>query len=239
MNLVISQSMLFPWLGFIQLVAGADMYVRYDDVKYSKGSFTNRVQIRTSSGKTWITVPVVGSTSRTIDEIDLIDIERIATRIRSQVLENYRLAPHLEDALAILNETFATEPVTLGELSFRSTLAILGYLGLSSRIEFVDVASLNLGGRSSDRVLDVCMKLGASRYSSAMGGLTYLDHDKFATNGVEVLYPKYDLTPWPQCQGGFDPYVSALDVIANCGSGSRSMLDIDFIPWKHLVDGSD
>lgn len=215
------------------------MYVRYDDVKYSKGSFTNRVQIRTSSGKTWITVPIVGSTSRAIGEINLIDVEKTATRIRSQVLENYRSARYLDDALSIIDETFATEPSTLSDLAFQSTLSILDYLGLSNQIKIVNSAALNLEGRSSDRVLDICKTVGASTYSSAMGGLKYLDHPKFESNGVEIRYPKYNLDPWPQCQGGFDPYVSTLDVIANCGSRSRGMVDIDFIPWRDFVVGSN
>ena len=36
----------------------ADIIVHYDDVQFSKGSFTNRVQIKTKDGFKWMTVPL-------------------------------------------------------------------------------------------------------------------------------------------------------------------------------------
>ena len=50
MNIVISQPMYFPWMGFFQQIAIADVFIFYSDVQFSKGSFTNRVQIKTSNG---------------------------------------------------------------------------------------------------------------------------------------------------------------------------------------------
>ena len=36
----------------------ADAFVHYSDVQFSKGSFVNRVQIKTSAGIRWLTVPL-------------------------------------------------------------------------------------------------------------------------------------------------------------------------------------
>ena len=47
-TVVISQPMLFPWVGMFEQVALADVFVHYDDVQFSKGSFTNRVQLKTA-----------------------------------------------------------------------------------------------------------------------------------------------------------------------------------------------
>src|SRR5436190_13002705 len=57
---VISQPMLFPWVGMVEQASLADVFVHYDDVQYSKGSFTNRVQVKTAAGSTWMTVPLLG-----------------------------------------------------------------------------------------------------------------------------------------------------------------------------------
>ena len=56
-RVVISQPMLFPWVGLFEQIRAADVYVHYDDVQFSKGSFTNRVQIKTARGPRWLTVP--------------------------------------------------------------------------------------------------------------------------------------------------------------------------------------
>ena len=57
MRVVISQSMYFPWVGLLEQVRLADVFVHYDDVQFSKGSFVNRVQIKTAQGIEWMTVP--------------------------------------------------------------------------------------------------------------------------------------------------------------------------------------
>ena len=58
MQIVISQSMLFPWIGLMEQIRLADVFVHYNDVQFSKGSFVNRVQIKTSQGTKWMTVPL-------------------------------------------------------------------------------------------------------------------------------------------------------------------------------------
>ena len=43
MKVVITQPMLFPWVGLLEQIMLADVLVNYADVQFSKGSFTNRV----------------------------------------------------------------------------------------------------------------------------------------------------------------------------------------------------
>ena len=57
-TVVVSQPMLFPWVGLFEQIRLADVFVYYDDVAFSKGSFFNRVQIKTSRGSKWLTVPL-------------------------------------------------------------------------------------------------------------------------------------------------------------------------------------
>ncbi|MFX8397163.1 WbqC family protein, partial [Acinetobacter baumannii] len=63
----ISQPMLFPWPGFFEQLMLADSYVDLVDVQFSKGSFTNRVQLKFPQERRWLTVPLAGQGSfRTI-----------------------------------------------------------------------------------------------------------------------------------------------------------------------------
>ena len=60
MKAVISQPMYFPWVGMFEQVRLCDIFVYYNDVQFSKGSFTNRVQIKApnNEGFKWLTVPL-------------------------------------------------------------------------------------------------------------------------------------------------------------------------------------
>ena len=57
-NIVISQPMYFPWVGILEQVQLSNIYVNYEDVQFSKGSFSNRVQVKTQSGIKWLTIPL-------------------------------------------------------------------------------------------------------------------------------------------------------------------------------------
>ena len=47
-KIVISQPMLFPWIGIFEQIKLSDVYVHYDDAQLPQGrSFINRVQIKT------------------------------------------------------------------------------------------------------------------------------------------------------------------------------------------------
>ena len=48
---VISQPMYFPWVGFLSQISMASTIIWLDDVQFSKGSFTNRVQIKNSNNR--------------------------------------------------------------------------------------------------------------------------------------------------------------------------------------------
>src|SRR5438045_3003696 len=62
MKIVISQPMLFPWVGMFEQISLADICVYYVDVQFSKGSLVNRVKIKTAHGTKWLTVPLAGLT---------------------------------------------------------------------------------------------------------------------------------------------------------------------------------
>jgi len=57
-TVVISQPMYFPWVGMLEQMALADVFVHLDDAQFSKGGFFNRVQIKTAEGTPWLTVPL-------------------------------------------------------------------------------------------------------------------------------------------------------------------------------------
>jgi len=58
MKIVITQSMLFPWVGMLEQIKLANIVVHYDDVQYSKGSYVNRVQLKMPEGIKWMTIPL-------------------------------------------------------------------------------------------------------------------------------------------------------------------------------------
>ena len=83
-------------------------------------------------------------------------------------------------------------------------------------------------------MLAICRALGATRYVSGHGGLDYLDHEAFEAAGIAVEYMDYDLSPYPQLHGAFEPYVTALDTLANLGPAAGQHVNARTVPWREM-----
>jgi hypothetical protein len=239
MRVVISQSMLFPWVGLLEQVQTADVFVHYDDVQFSKGSFVNRVQVKTPVGTRWMTVPTHDlSLGQRICDVATAPAVEWAGKHLSLLRSSFSGAPFAADAIALAETVYAEGHSTLGSLARASLLSLIDYFGLEEGRQFVDVQSLAIGGSSSQRVLDVVKRLGGDVYVTGHGAARYLDHGLFAREGVAVQYMRYGLSPYPQLHGEFTPYVSALDLVANCGRGGARFICSHTISSEEFLHGS-
>lgn len=237
MRVVISQSMLFPWVGLLEQVRLAEVFVHYDDVQYSKGSFVNRVQLKTAEGMVWMTVPLLDlHLGQRIADVRLIPADRWVPRHLELLERSFDGAPHADDALALARDVYGQGHERLGGLAKASLMALVRYFGLDRGRRFVDVESLGIGGRSDRRVLDVVKRLDGTTYVTGHGAARYLDHRRFDAAGVQVAYMSYRCKPYAQAHGAFTPYVSGLDLVASCGRAGAKQLVSETLPWKDFVD---
>ncbi|QQE75515.1 WbqC family protein [Brevibacillus composti] len=58
MIVAIHQPNLFPWLGFFDKMARADLFILLDHVQFTRRGYQNRVQLKGPQGLQWLTVPV-------------------------------------------------------------------------------------------------------------------------------------------------------------------------------------
>ena len=230
---VVSQSMFFPWIGMLEQIRLADIFVHYDDVKFSKGSFSNRVQLKNHTGISWMTVPLDGlKSSQKINEVSVKPHDAWAVSHLNKIKENLQESPFLADAMFLYQSVVKRSFDNLGELAKASMLQLAEYFEISTGTEFIDIGHLNIKGSGSERVLSVVNALGGSTYITGKGALNYLDHELFEQSGVEVKYMNYQQKPYPQLHGEFTPYVTALDLVANCGKEGARFIQSESLHWK-------
>lgn len=237
MNVVISQPMLFPWVGMLEQVRLADCYVDYADVQFSKGSFVNRVQVKTATGPRWMTVPIHGlNLGQRIDEVAIDDSLPWREKHLQLLRAAYEGAPYRGEMLALVEDVYAREYAGIAGLSLASLMALCRYFGLDRDRTFVSSAQLDIDGTSSRRVLDIVLRLGGDRYITGHGARNYLAHGMFDDAGVRVEYMDYLKVPYAQLHGEFTPYVSALDLIANKGPDGVECIMSGALYWKDFLD---
>ena len=234
-NIVISQSMYFPWVGMLEQMRLADVFVHYDDVQYSRGSFSNRVQVKGANGISWLTVPLrYFHLGQLIDEVMIDDRSDWRGRHRDILRQNYLKAPFRDEMLALVDRVFSQECRTVADISRHSMVELARYFRLN-RPRYVSSRDLPIEGTSSERVCDIVRHLDGTAYLTGHGARNYLNHALFEENGISVAYMDYRKTPYPQLHGEFTPYVTALDLVANCGPAGTELINSATIDWKEVM----
>ena len=130
-TVVISQPMLFPWVGMFEQISLSDVYVHYDDVQFSKGSFSNRVQVKTADGSKWLTVPLKDlHLGQTIDQVKPQESEKWQPRHLALLEQAYRSAPYRDTMLALVHETYVHANGSLAELTMQGLDTVCRFFGL-------------------------------------------------------------------------------------------------------------
>jgi hypothetical protein len=228
--------MLFPWVGLLEQIRLADVLVFYDDVQFSKGSFTNRVQVKTPTGIQWMTVPLQDlKLGAVIDEVKTVPALQWREKHFALLDRSFNGAPHANDALLMARETYSVDYSSIGYLARASMLALGNYFGLLEEKKFIDARDIGISGSGSQRVLDIVRAIGGTTYLTGHGARNYLDHAAFEESGVEVQYMCYEYHPYPQRWGEFTPFVTALDLVASVGRAGARNISSTSIPWRQFL----
>ena len=236
MKVVISQPMYFPWVGLLDQFKAADTFVFYDDVQFVKGSLFNRVQVKTRVGIRWLTVPLRNrQLGQNICEVQLDDQQDWRSRHCSLLKQSYADAPFKDEMIELVETVFSNNFSNLAELASSSTIALTEYFGFSVNKNVLRSSEMSVNGTSSQRVFDICKQIGANVYLTGHGAANYLDHQLFEQAGIEVCYMNYEKKPYEQLHGEFTPYVSALDLVANCGRAGAEVIGSGFVNWRDFL----
>lgn len=232
-TVVITQPMLFPWPGFFEQLALADTYIYLDDAQFSKGSFTNRIQLLRGSERCWMTIPLAGKGSfQRITELVAAGEPWRASH-RALLRQSLIGAPYLDDALSIFDAVYARSQLL--DLLIASIEEPARYLRIGTSRKISRTSGLGIGGTSWPRVLELVLASDGRRYLTGHGAAGYLDHAAFEARGIIVEYMNYSRTRWPQPGGTFTPYVSVLDLIARTGPAARDHLNPATMPWREFL----
>lgn len=208
-----------PWPGYFSKLSKCDLFVFLDSVQFPRGaSFVARNRIKAPSGKPlWLTVPVKkkGTGLQPISEVLVDNQSNWRRRHLGSFVHSYSRAPYFKDYRDFLTEIYESQWVRLVDLN----TTIIRHLARDFRIgaEFKLSSELEVEGKGSEILVQVCERLGAKVYLSSSAGRKHLDVAKFNDRGISVQYYSYYPSVYPQLWGDFVPNLSVLDLLFNCG----------------------
>lgn len=222
MIVAVHQPQYLPWLGYFEKIARADRFVVLDIVQYKKNEFQNRNKIKTGQGWQWLTVPAQYKFPMTIAEVPIGNNVNWRNKHMQALISNYSKAPFFDTYRASFEALFQQEWDKLTDINQATLKLIAKELDIETPID--TPTHWDLSEDPTGRLVDICKHLGATTYLAGAGGHDYMDLTQFEKAGIHVTFQTFTHPVYPQLFGDFEPYMSAIDLLFNCGSKSKAIL---------------
>jgi hypothetical protein len=221
----IVQSSYIPWKGYFDLIRAADEFILLDDVQFTKRDWRSRNRIKTKDGLCWLTIPVQtkGRYQQRIMDTTISD-PAWAERHWQTIQGAYARTPYFDAYATDVRRTYE-RPASdrLSDIN-RSLIEVLcQLLGITTPIRWSSEYHPSDG--RNERLIDLCVKTGATDYLSGPSARGYVDEAAFAAAGVTVHFVDYaGYREYPQPYPPFEHAVSALDLLFCTGPHASDFL---------------
>lgn len=220
----------FPWLGYLDKIVRADVFVLLDDVQFSKtgGTWSNRVQLLAGGQAKWQTLPVVRSYSgvRLIREMEIDNRQPWRRKFLQTLRSNYARAPFFNAVFPLIADLVANETSSLLDFNLHVLTTLCEVMDIPTN-KLVLGSSLQLSGRATDRLIAAVRAVGGTTYLCGGGAGGYQDDDSFTRAGMHLTYQNFVHPTYRQVHG--DPFVaglSCIDALMHRGfEGTRQLLE--------------
>jgi len=213
MKLGIMQPYFFPYIGYFQLIQAVDVFVVYDNIKYTKKGWINRNRMLHKNKDVMFSLPL----KKNSDYLDVCERELAADFNREKLLnqfkEAYRRAPHFAQTFPLIEQIVRYEEANLFRFLQHSIVKVCEHLGIATAIRVSSSISINHALKNQDKVIALCHALSASTYVNAIGGMVLYSKETFREKGIEVKFIKSKPFEYPQFGNDFMPWLSIIDVM--------------------------
>lgn len=225
MKVVITQPNFLPWIGYFHQIIESDVFVILDNVQYSRREWQNRNRVITRSGRIeFLTVPVKKSPRNTRINQIYVSEAFSPNSLLKQVELAYKGLLSQTSIHAYVGEILSSiiyepEKVKLIDISLKLIKALASLAKIKA--DFVLASSFSPPALSSytatDRLLDICRKLNATKYLSSMGAREYMEAElyKFEEAGISVLWQVFEHKSYTQSRYPFVSHLSIIDYLVH------------------------
>ncbi|MCX5830466.1 MAG: WbqC family protein [Deltaproteobacteria bacterium] len=213
MKIGIMQPYFFPYIGYFQLIKAVDVFVVYDNIKYTKKGWINRNRMLQNGKDVMFSLPLKsGSDFLDVRERELAT-EFNRDKLLNQFKDAYHRAPYFEQTFPLVEQIVRNEELNLFRFLHYSLAKTCEHLGITTEIRASSDIGIDHDLKSQDKVLALCAAVGANTYLNPIGGVELYDKGRFMGEGIDLHFLKTDEFSYSQFGNGFIPWLSILDVM--------------------------
>jgi len=228
MRVAIMQPYFLPYIGYFQLIAAVDMFVVYDNIKYTKKGWINRNRMLRNGRDVVFSLPLKSDS----DLLDIRERELAAgfnrDKLLNQFKEAYRRAPFFAQVFPLIECIVRYEEKNLFRYLQNSIVCICQYLGVHTEIRISSDFAVDHTLKSQDRVLALCEAASADTYINAAGGMELYSKDVFRGRGIDLKFIRTKSFSYDQFEGAFVPWLSIVDgMMFNSADVLRKLVNLE------------
>ena len=171
-----------------------------------------------------MTVPVwkKGLGFQKINEVRICHEGRWAGKHFESLKHAYANAPYFSEHISFVEALFSSKFEKLIDVNLKIIKYLMKALGIDTRV--ILQSDLRTRARGNPLLIEICRKLGASRFLAQRAAEKYMDVSLFQATEIQIEYFNPPLLVYPQLWGEFIPNLSAFDLVFNCGPKSHDIL---------------
>ena len=212
-----------PWLGYLDKVDSADVFVLLDTVQFEKNGWQNRNKIKSADGWMWLTVPVTHKLGKRIMDIRINPTVLWAKKHLHALITNYSKAPFFSLHEEYFREIYSRNWEYLSELNEEMLEYYIQQTGIAT--EITRASSLGeLPEDPNERLAVIVKKVGGDIYLAGRGSGDYLSEEPFREIGIQVVFQDYEPARYSQLYEGFVPRLAVVDALFNVGGDTMRVI---------------
>lgn len=213
MKIGIMQPYFLPYIGYFQLISVTDIFVVYDNIKYTKKGWINRNRYLASGDDAIFSVPL----KKDSDSLDVVEREISDTfdrqKLLNQISAAYAKAPYFRETFPAFERIVRHQESNLFDFILNSIRVVNEELGIKTKLVRSSSLKIDHSLKAQDKVLAICGSVGADHYINPIGGVELYDKGAFLGRNFKLSFLKTRPIEYPQFAGPFVPWLSILDVM--------------------------
>lgn len=229
-NIVVAihQPNFMPWLGYFHKIAMSDIFIFFDDVQFPRSkSFVNRVLIKMNNGPNWLTIPIKGKSElKPICEVAINYELKWQQKMVKSIELSYKKAKYFDWLFPELQEHLVATPPLLAEFNITLIKFLSTKLGLNKTFRNSSAVPYEGDNSTQDRIQQLVTAAQGNTYvtGKGAGSMRYINSDDFTARNITLQFQEFEHPQYPQLFGPFEPSLSVIDLLFNCGPASLQVL---------------
>lgn len=215
----VMQPYIFPYLGYMQLIAASDHFVSYDDVNFIKQGWINRNRILLNGEPHTFTIPCQGISSNVFIHQIPVDYKRKEyLAFLKTVEQSYKKAPYFDIVFPLIQDLWYERFDSVASLAMASLKLCCRYLDVNTVFH---VSSEQFPGLTelyrADRLIHIVKELKGDTYLNLSGGKVLYDKSYFSEREIALkFHSMLPVSPYSQLLSNqFHANLSIIDLMMN------------------------